>query len=601
MKKSISKLYYTIPILYGILILFLLYLHFEKGNTFEKRLRKYTISGEYYRGKNKKLKKIELNFGSFTIPFSKNHPIKVKQQKREEILFPTRYTITENRNIEIWFSNENENELKITISDKNNVLTITPDTGTTGRYLLIPLQKHEREIKQQSKEIPILIFSKNQSTEDQYLTLNTGSYIKNDMIYLHLKSETSIHIFTKKRDTTSKNLNLVYIQDRTIISDVSLEKLRENLKREIATYLNRSFEGWNNIRFKNTIYKWKKGKEYLFNEEIEAAAIAEALYREKTNIIPQYLRALRLEMKRNPNSQIPYLTSTYFGGLKRFVKRKNRETKQLIKSITEGIKTHNISIFENPTLVVHLLDSAPYSLLEETTKYADSLDIEKLSLTTAIYLLHYYNQLIHLVEDKNLYTERIDKIVEDKIIPNIVVYQRDSIYIKELESQPYLSILAGIDIATTKNLSIEKNKIGTLLVLSELKTADSRGVIKNSLYPEDIYSALCRIVPRYYPQEKPFYKIHKPGTWLWTASIVKDVSYRNNHLSIEIEYSEKQPHFILIQGIKTPQIVTLHSLQWRPDKFYYNYRDGWFYNEETQSLFIKLTNRKASEKITVLF
>ncbi len=617
MKKGISRGYYVIPVLYVILIGALIYLHFESGIRFEKKMRGYTLSGEYERGKKERIRFINVNFGNFSLKFSNKNPLKIKIREnnlnQEIILEPISYNTRGEKETSITFETRKKINgsrvktlIEITNSEGKNLYvkpifnqnlklnTNRKKTKTLPVILTIPFETHTNEINV-IKQFPISSF------KGKCITLPYGSYIhyKPNEIGLKIDENTTnnaIHIFSKP--IGEKNLYLLYLTDRL---NLKTENSNIKLKEKINAYIDKAFSGWSK-RFDRERNKWKVNtKNYTFDERIEAAVVSEALQRNKIDLIRTYLTALRVAMRENPSVPLPYITSPYFGGLKKFIAEKHQRSKDFSNSIRKEIKQLKTNFLKKPDLVIYLLDMAPYSLLEETTKYVDSLEMDQLNTETAVYLLNYYAELIKYVGYKKIHLDRINTLIDEKILPAITILKQRNIQIKtEERTDPYLSLLTGIDMILIKGLSPVKQQIGKLLINSTLNLSDEMGVIQR-IYPEEIYPLLCRVTPRYYPKEIPMFKVSKPGEWLWTASELKGISFRNKALEIKLQYPPKESHFILIQGVRKPIEVVLHNTTWRPDKFYYNYRDGWFYEERTQSLFIKYTNREKIETIRILF
>lgn len=611
MKKGISKAYYIIPILYVILIGVLVYLHFESGIKFEEKLKGYTIFGEYERLERGKIKSIELKFGNFSLVFSNTHPLKakLKESGREKdiALYPINYSVIGDNESSFTFTNREklkENRIKVTlevIETERGTLYVKPLPPKNFLISEILLSfKTTSNVLRSTGAFPIVFFN------GKGITLPYGSsvYYNPNEISLKIGSQDdSIHILTK-RITEKKNLPLIYLQDRLKLDEKPANlRTTKRWEKDIIAYLDKAFTGWNDKRFDRRRNKWRVGEGYIFDERIEAAVVSELLAREEEKLIRNYLTALRMAMREKPNSPLPYLTSPYFGGLKKFIKITHSRAKTFSNFIREEINELKLNFLKEPDLVIYLLDNAPYSLLEETTKYGDSLEIEKINTKTAVYLLNYYTELIRYVGYKDIHLDRINSLIDKKILPAVTLLGGRNIMIRtrpKSKPNPYLSLMAGIDISLIKGLSPAKQEIGKLLVISTLRLADSTGKIE-TLYPEELYPLLCRIIPRYYPKEIPLFRISKPGEWLWTAAVVKEIDFTNRVLKIQIQYPTNQPHFMLIQGVEKPREVILHNTTWHPDSFYYNYRDGWFYEEKTQSLFIKYTNRKKIETLKIIF
>jgi hypothetical protein len=43
----------------------------------------------------------------------------------------------------------------------------------------------------------------------------------------------------------------------------------------------------------------------------------------------------------------------------------------------------------------------------------------------------------------------------------------------------------------------------------------------------------------------------------------------------------------------------MHGIPWKSDPEYFSYTDGWAYDEETQTLYVKITHRLETEELVL--
>jgi hypothetical protein len=118
-----------------------------------------------------------------------------------------------------------------------------------------------------------------------------------------------------------------------------------------------------------------------------------------------------------------------------------------------------------------------------------------------------------------------------------------------------------------------------------------------ALAPEDVYADIAQ--GRYLPKETPLYKSLGPECWIWTAAKVDGVEATQTTLRLSLSFPVGLPHYILIQGVKQFDKIALHEISWRPDPDYSRYGDGYLYEAQSRTLYIKLTGRKEKEEILI--
>jgi len=373
---------------------------------------------------------------------------------------------------------------------------------------------------------------------------------------------------------------------------------------------------------------WRNpGKRIFFNEKIVASALSASISRnEYGTVFKSMLKIIRREIKDRPDKNIPFITSVFYGGLKKYSSNLQKLDSEKIIRIREKVKTLDKSVFDNQNIVTVILDRGPFFLMQELTRFAENIDFSHEDITTNLNLLNYYIEISKNFKDNGNYNNRILKIINEKILPDIVLY-KDKIFITDdNKKQPAGNTInikrtfrAGILILKMLDLSIdklpEKDKylfIGRKLIASSLSFTDNRGILplnirlntknqitekKGYLLPEDIYPAIAGLLKSYYPEETPLFKYLEPGTWIWTTAGIKRISISNKSYVFTLAYPVRQSHFILIQGIRPFKEIIFHGTRWKPDPAYYRYPNGWFYDKNTKTLFIKITQRKQYDQI----
>jgi hypothetical protein len=58
---------------------------------------------------------------------------------------------------------------------------------------------------------------------------------------------------------------------------------------------------------------------------------------------------------------------------------------------------------------------------------------------------------------------------------------------------------------------------------------------------------------------------------------------------------------MILRGVPAIQSLRLHGVPWRADAEYSRYSDGWWYEIDTQTLYLKSTQQREVEDIIVSF
>jgi hypothetical protein len=155
--------------------------------------------------------------------------------------------------------------------------------------------------------------------------------------------------------------------------------------------------------------------------------------------------------------------------------------------------------------------------------------------------------------------------------------------------------------------------IGRSLLVSSLAMAGDAGVLParltlaadriasqdGSLAPEQIYGELP--LDRPLAREVPLYASLGPGAWILTAARPASVENTPKTATISLTFPVGMPHYVVIQGIAPFSQLELHGIPWRPAPDYAQYSDGWMYDGQARTLYLKLTGRIDREEILITY
>jgi hypothetical protein len=103
------------------------------------------------------------------------------------------------------------------------------------------------------------------------------------------------------------------------------------------------------------------------------------------------------------------------------------------------------------------------------------------------------------------------------------------------------------------------------------------------------------------PREIPLHLVAGPGAWLWTAAELLAAEGGPTQLSLTLGFPAGQPHYLMLDGVRSVAKIELHGTAWRPAAEYAQYSDGWAYDAAEQQLFVKLTGRADTEEIVITY
>jgi len=616
MKKIRSKLYYIIPLLYFFIILLFLFLQFSSSEKINKKIGNISI----YIKKSRNTRNADISYGNIKFTFSAKFPLKIKTEENSYSLHLKGYDFLDN-GLDLYFDNNVSLEFR-EVTNANKIFTLEVKAETFAKnikknvaknlIISIPFYTVSKDINS-LRTMPAILYRN--GTSFDFLSLPEGSYFDFEHRVINLQYKKHLTKITIKNVNNGKEFNpyLYWLYTNLNMPD----KLR--FTNELNSYIEKAYKGWTTVRLNNTQNGWRTPKKSsVFKENIVASILSVAIEKnEYRNISAKMLKIIRREITKNPEGNIPFFTSVFYGGLKKYLKVLNLKDTVKISELTKKIKLKDKSVFKNYSLVTMILDRGPFSLLEELAKFAENINYSEENLESNINLLNFYIELSDKLDCKGIYFSKIKEIIDKKILPSVVPFRGKMLLMHDNREYLYSTFNAGILILKFLNLpGIQvKNKnmyfsIARKLITSSLSFADSSGMLPASIYknkysgyitPESLYPQLAYLLDSYYPEEKPLYKYLEPGAWVWTVSHVKQISIKNNTYGFTFKYPEKQTQFILIQGLRPFKQIIMHGIVWKPDPAYYRYPDGWFYDSNTGTLFIKLTQRKNTEEIKILY
>jgi hypothetical protein len=368
------------------------------------------------------------------------------------------------------------------------------------------------------------------------------------------------------------------------------------------------------------------------------ALISEAIrrgeYRRTLAIMAATLRPLLIRSPDNPNLR---QSAAYFGDLPGYLAFREAAAKRQIEEIARRLREADPTVFETPELLGSILDHGPLVLVEEALRLADGLGPEAESAAGPVGLLEFYLEALRLLPAAGNAAKRIAEIIDSRVFPaihrsnrglflstpsalsgsgsagNPPATQSAGSAFREVDLLHSIRagqalVRAGQELANDAYVSVGQN-----LILAALRMADSEGFLParltlagrevqpagELLAPEVVYPLVA--AEPYIPREYPLYRLLGPGTWLFTASRLREIKVDDTQQRFFFAFPAGDTHYLLIQGVAPALSLVMHGIPWKSDPEYFQYSDGWAYDAASQTLFLKITHRSDQEEIVLSY
>ena len=609
MARKLSPVYYLIPVIYIAVILFFVFMQFQSKQDFQASVGNLSLSGAYVQalGGGRRLKTIELRFHNLRMHFSRSSALlggfgPVRQNKllpETFSQFPEGFEIEFNDGFILRFVVEGP------LGDRVRIIPILPQSLGSLRNVSLPytiLQGDQEPVR----GIPELEATGPAGTV--FVSLPEGSEIDTGKgrLTVNLEAAADGEAIVLERILNKPQPYLHWFsQDFPLVGS-------EELESQVRLYLNRSYQYW------SSVLASAQSSQQLVGD-LGIALVSEAIkrgeYRRFLAVVARNIRQFLLENSDNPSV---YQSAAYLGNLPAFLSHRQEAAAAEIERITALIKAADFSVLETPDLICFIINHAPFSLVEEVLRLADSARLEQQTLYTLLHLTEVYLDAIRFLDVGNATYSRAKEIVDRFILPSIRKTPRGlflaaSISADQEEIQLYESVRAGGVLMRAGELLAQDSYVtlGGNLIHSALRLADSEGFIptrlriqgqeiepgEELLAPERIYSLLP--TTRYTPREYPLYSYLYPGSWIWTASLPGEIKIDEQQYRFFFSFPTGGTHYLLIQGIRPMQSVVMHGIPWKSDPQYFQYTDGWAYDADNQTLYVKITHRTQTEEIVL--
>jgi hypothetical protein len=388
-----------------------------------------------------------------------------------------------------------------------------------------------------------------------------------------------------------------------------------------AAFLAEAWWGWTKARRSSdgTLWRGADGR-YAFNEEVGPALLAEALERDnyqeqRTLVAAAFDRQLRTAAGTVTTAD----ASAYVGNPAEHVRRLKAAEAGLIDRIRALLAERDPALFLLSGLVPFVLDHGPFNLVQEIVTLAGTLRAGSLEPAAALGVLEVYLDYDRYAAAGSTMAGRARDVVRKRLVPSI----------KKTDSGLFLETAAArIDLAVSLRSGsllmragsalgdAQFTAIGRTLLASAVGLRRENGYLPSSLElvggavkppaddpaplaPESAYRFVA--ADRHLPREIPLALDVGPGAWLWTAADLVSAEGNATGLRLTLGFPPGQPHFLVVDGLRSVTRLKLHGTTWRPTASYAQYSDGWTWEPAGELLFVKLTGRAATEDIVITY
>lgn len=610
--KRISGLYFLIPVFYISIIILLIYLQLSEKVPIDEKIGIFTITGIR---SNTGIEELTVKSEHIDFFFTKQNPLTLETQGEELPLKIESYQSYVD-GLEISF--EQGCSLRFSYDHTaHKTLRVDPYFHPTvaGQVFLSVFFGVTNRKATEVTGIPVVALKGNTGTF--FLSVANDSYIDLPHGRISILYRERNGILVESAPQESDNPYLYWFSKQ-------LEPLGENEYRStIMAYIDQAYLGWTKNRLTANASQWQLVDESAFDEGVGAAMLSESLRRKQyINIITLFARALENYSKTQPNSALPYLTSAYLGSLVQFINNKQDRDTKIRETVKQALINGDSSVFLIKDLSRFILNHAPFSLTDEIITLAEGLNYQNEPIDVCIGIIDTLLQMPLLIEGRNYCPPKCIEIVYNKILPNLTFTDNNRILLigGENRADLNLTIQGGLLLARIGDTIQQDDlvQMGRSMVLSALSFADANGFIPklipleryevddiphDYITPESLYDILVQetLSDSYYPREIPLYPHLTPGTWLWTAAQVDSIDITNRQYLISLKFPTNYYHYVVIRGIEPFREIRLHGIVWRSDIRYFNWNDGWVYDNLSRTLYLKLTHRLNKETIAIFY
>ena len=612
MKTKIPKGLYLVPFLYIAVIAVFVYLQFSGFSTFSSKIAHLTLSGEISRSpwaSEDKIENLQIFGTGIVFTFDRNSPIRIQTKDglvHKEV--PQSY-----RPIPGGMVFEMGSSLSFTVQqdpDVDEAVRLSLKTLDPGsiRSLALPFQLMREFALETAGGLPVFSIHNKVTDEVTVLGLPMGAVVDpvtQRIILIPEENGFGDMIVEKSSGEAADPYAYWFSRQRDLLSKSDFDQFVEN-------YLGRAIEGWQNERFDRQSFTWEtRGEERGFNELAAAALLTESYGKREFNSLYD-----RIETAAEQTVQdLGLATAPTIGDIVVKADHQRRESRIDLENLLDMIYRGEGAVFQNPDLYFLVTGFSPEGPPVALKELAAFMPVEEIDPATAAGMFAFY--LACVEEEGKPWPEiaRFTQLPETVLLPSIKVTREGFFLVQEDKAN---SILLSLEVGALMIRSGEllnrdiHSTLGRQLIHSALMLGDQQGYLPGELYfedgeavfteslaPEEFYPLLTE--KQNLPRIHSFYRELGPGRWVYSNARRVEAERNDRTETYTFTAPAGETHYFLIQGVEPGFRLRLLGINWNPDPIFQYYYSGWYYDENSRSLLVKLKHRQEREEVILTY
>ncbi|MBN1699217.1 MAG: hypothetical protein JW881_16980 [Spirochaetales bacterium] len=628
MKIKINRLYIAIPLVYVCFILLFLLFHILNEKAFENEPVGYlVISGSRVEGnlfRKRGISRLNADVGGFRLSISDAKPLVLIQNDGRKRSFHAESCTVFEKSVEVKFEEGLSLILRVggDIGERVSVYPGSLFQSGEIRELVIPYEITGSR-PETSVSVPVLSCMK--AANLFYLSLPSGSSIdtaKKNLIVRPPAERTTPAVIIEKSDDTRANPYLYWFDEYAGLPDRrEYEAIRD-------AWIDTSYEGFRSGRYDREQGRWRTGGgDEVFDERIACAILSEALVRgdgvrRARSVVSD---AVEKESERSPEEVFSLMTVPYLGGLGEAAEAFKRLDAVKLDEVERSMQEKDPSVFTMPDLVLFLLNRTnmyQFNNLIRLVQYVgENADFDSLDTAVCLGMMEAFYDVARFLPGSKDYFSPFRRIPDAGIFPRLVPLER-GVFLEERErtgDTPRIDLLRSVRCGfSCIAAGVYENdqrlvSLGRKLILSALSFGGEYGFLPAEIRlhpdngaevsgvctPESVYEYIADapFIPRQIPLDPEI----RPGTWIWTVARVERYVKTDAEVRLVLSFPSGEHHFFFIQGLGNVGSCVLHEREHEADGDYERRMYGWFYDEQSETLYVKLNHLQDEEEIRILF
>ena len=393
----------------------------------------------------------------------------------------------------------------------------------------------------------------------------------------------------------------------------------EQLQAALARFADAAYAGWSQTRLSAATGQWKMPDATLvFSEDIGIGLLAESIARGTwQQLFPIWSDALRQQQRRAPDSSPAPATSTYMGNVRDYIRALGLRAAAGVDQARGLLQKSDPAVLAIPGLIPLLLDHGGGDLTSNALAFLTGRSAAGLDTAASLGLLEGLVDYAENVEPNEAVARSAREAIARAIIP-LICSTDAGLFLASGDAGKAdvgTSLRCGsllLRAGAFLNYSLA-SAVGRGLLTSGLGLAGEQGFLparitlasgrisarEGTLAPESVYALLP--LDRRVPKEISLSRQWSPGSWILTSARLVSASGSFAESRLLLAYPVGVPHHLAIQGVAPFAQIRLHGIAWRTDPAYVKYSDGWAYDGDSRTLFLKLTGRTEQEEIDIRY